>query len=414
MSRRRSFSDPSYRLHRQSGQAVVTLADGLGGRRDVLLGKYGTPDESPESWARYYQVLAEWKTNGRRLPTPDAQRTSEDSLTVNELILHFWQHVERHYRHPDGRPTSEQENYKIALRPLKELYGHASATSFGPKALKAVREKMIASVNPNTGLPWCRKSINQRIDRIKRLFKWAVGEELVPPGVLQAILAVKGLQKGRTEARESEPVTPVPDTFVEAVLPLVRPQVQAMIQLQLLTGMRPSEVCGMRGIDLDLSGRVWFYRPSHHKTAWRGKPRVIAIGPKAQEVLKKWLRLNVEEPLFQPREAEALRDAERSAARKSKRTPSQLARKAKKNPRRRPGVCYTVLSYGKAIDRAAEKAGVPAWNPNQLRHSHGTEVRRQFGLEAAQVALGHSQANVTEVYAERDLGLAERIAAEIG
>ena len=38
MSRR--FSVPSYRLHKQSGQAVVTLPDGLGGRRDVLLGPH--------------------------------------------------------------------------------------------------------------------------------------------------------------------------------------------------------------------------------------------------------------------------------------------------------------------------------------------------------------------------------------
>ena len=64
MSRRPSFSDPSYRLHKQSGRAVVTLPDGLGGRRDVLLGKY----DSPESWAKYYQTLAEWKAGGRRLP----------------------------------------------------------------------------------------------------------------------------------------------------------------------------------------------------------------------------------------------------------------------------------------------------------------------------------------------------------
>jgi hypothetical protein len=35
-------------------------------------------------------------------------------------------------------------------------------------------------------------------------------------------------------------------------------------------------------------------------------------------------------------------------------------------------------------------------------------------LEAAQVALGHSQAQITEVYAERDLALAAKVAAAIG
>ena len=54
------------------------------------------------------------------------------------------------------------------------------------------------------------------------------------------------------------------------------------------------------------------------------------------------------------------------------------------------------------------------WHPNQLRHLRATEVQRDFGLEAAQVALGHSRADVTQVYAERDLALAEKVAAEVG
>jgi site-specific recombinase XerC len=49
-----------------------------------------------------------------------------------------------------------------------------------------------------------------------------------------------------------------------------------------------------------------------------------------------------------------------------------------------------------------------------LRHSTATEIRRRFGLEAAQVVLGHSGANVTEVYAERDFELAMSVAKEIG
>ena len=57
---------------------------------------------------------------------------------------------------------------------------------------------------------------------------------------------------------------------------------------------------------------------------------------------------------------------------------------------------------------------MPYWSANQLRHSRATEVRRRYGLEAAQVALGHARADVTQVYAERDLALAEQIALEIG
>ena len=54
------------------------------------------------------------------------------------------------------------------------------------------------------------------------------------------------------------------------------------------------------------------------------------------------------------------------------------------------------------------------WSPNQLRHAAGTEVRRQYGLEAAQVILGHAKADVTQVYAERDMALAAEIMSKIG
>jgi site-specific recombinase XerC len=54
------------------------------------------------------------------------------------------------------------------------------------------------------------------------------------------------------------------------------------------------------------------------------------------------------------------------------------------------------------------------WTPNQLRHSAATEIRRRFGLEAAQTVLGHSKADVTQVYAERDYALAANVARQIG
>jgi site-specific recombinase XerC len=57
---------------------------------------------------------------------------------------------------------------------------------------------------------------------------------------------------------------------------------------------------------------------------------------------------------------------------------------------------------------------VPHWHPNQLRHAHATVVRRRLGLEAAQVALGHERADVTQVYAEKNLALAAKVAVEIG
>jgi hypothetical protein len=183
---------PSYRRHRQSGQAIVTLPDGFGNRRDVLLGKYGTAESRKE----YARVISEWEAAGQRLPPKSAESSAPD-LTINELCLAYWRHVEAYYV-KDGRPTSEQHVVRCALRYVKQLYGHTPARDFGPLALKAVRQKLIEHpivrkvkvIDPETGevreqekllqRGLARRNINKLVGRIKRMFSWAVEEELLP------------------------------------------------------------------------------------------------------------------------------------------------------------------------------------------------------------------------------------------
>ncbi len=54
------------------------------------------------------------------------------------------------------------------------------------------------------------------------------------------------------------------------------------------------------------------------------------------------------------------------------------------------------------------------WAPNQLRHAFATKIRRQAGLDAAQVMLGHADAHTTEIYAELDQAKGLQVAARIG
>ncbi len=75
---------------------------------------------------------------------------------------------------------------------------------------------------------------------------------------------------------------------------------------------------------------------------------------------------------------------------------------------------YDVATYRRAIARACEKAGLPVWTPHRLRHAAATEIRRQFGLEAAQAVLGHAALGVTQVYAEKNMEAAKRVMAKIG
>ena len=68
----------------------------------------------------------------------------------------------------------------------------------------------------------------------------------------------------------------------------------------------------------------------------------------------------------------------------------------------------------RAVKRLCEKAGVPKWTPNQLRHNAGTEIRRKHGLEAARLILGHRSMATTEIYAEKELDMAIQIVKEMG
>jgi integrase len=371
-----------------------------------LLGSW----RSKESKAEYAKVIGEWLANGRRFA--QAAPLPATDISIAELILAFWNHAERHYRRPDGSHTSALGIFKLALKPLRLMYADLPASRFGPLHLKVVRQRMLEG-EADRPKP-CRNTINKYIAHIRIVFNWAVGEGMVPPMVLFGMKAVSPLQAGRCDARESEPVKPVQGAFVDAIREYVLPPVWTMIELQGLTGMRPGEVVRMRACDIDMSGDVWTYKPAEHKMSYRGRERIICLGPQAQAIVRPYLQLDTQAYLFSPRRAMEERRIALRSKRQSKVQPSQLDRK-KANPKRQPNGRYTTSGYGHAVRRACRAANVPEWSPNQLRHSRATELRKRFGVEAARVALGHSDGTLTaEVYAEQDHGLALKIAAECG
>jgi integrase len=67
-----------------------------------------------------------------------------------------------------------------------------------------------------------------------------------------------------------------------------------------------------------------------------------------------------------------------------------------------------------AVRRACRRAGVPGWTALQVRHTRATEVRERYGVEGAQASLGHARVETSQIYAEKNRQLAERIAREIG
>jgi integrase len=266
-----------------------------------------------------------------------------------------------------GHKSAEWYLCKSFMMLLREHYGALPACEFKAKRLKELREYWV-------GNDWSRKYINEHVARLRRMYKWATSEEMVPTEVYQSLDSVAGLRKGKCKAHDNEPIKPVPDADVEKTIPHLPEQVATMVQVQRYCGCRPGELLKIRKMDINRTSDVWEVKLAKHKTLHHGKQRHVYFGPKSQALLLPRLVCGDDDVIF---------------------------------PMRRD-------SYRRAVQRAAVKADVPSWFPNQLRHASGTEVREIMGLEHAQVHLGHSHADVTQIYAETSQAKAIEVARRLG
>lgn len=331
---------------------------------------------------RFAKFFAEWVANPLvRSPQLIARRTIREAWGLYE------KHAEKYYRRADGSSTGEAENIALAFEYVLAKFGELSAAEFTPKMLKAARADMVAAdLAVNT--------INRFVGKIRQVFRWFVEEEIVEASVWHAMQAVTPIKAGRGEGRETDPVRPVPEEQVWATVAKLPETLAKMVELQLLTGMRPGELCRMRACDIEADGAVWLYKPGQHKKAHIGRQRTIFLGPKAQEIVKSRLAGRATDAeLFSPRDT---------------------VRDIGNEPHARIGQRYTKDAYGYAIRRACLKAEVPEWSPNRLRHNAATRLRKEFGLDVAQVVLGHRKADVTQVYAELDLAKAIGVMEKVG
>lgn len=373
----------------------------------TYLGVYGS-----ESSRTAYAVAVADVLSGRAITPPSTSRANTPAgvpavVTVREVCDRYVAYAKGYYV-KSGKVTAEAGMVATACGHATALFGDQPAESFGPLALKAIRDRIVAAGRART-------TVNGSINRVRRAFRWAAGEELISASVPTALATVPGLRAGRTTARETTPVMPADAKAVEETVAKLPAVVADMVRLQRLTGMRPGEVCDIRPHDLDRTGEVWTYRPESHKTQHHGRERVIFLGPKAQAILLRYLARDPGARCFRPCDSEAKRRAEAHADRT---TPLSCGNRPGTNVRTspvyQPGTRYSVNSYRQAIRRACDRAGVARWRPNQLRHAAATEVRARFGLEAAQVTLGHSTARTSEIYAEKNLAAGAAVAKAIG
>ena len=364
-------------------------------KRKFYFGKYGSPDAA--------QKFAKWLADAYSNTTAPAPKSH---IRVVDCVNLYLKHAEEYYS-VDGVKTQEFRNVHAAMQTLIWHAGTCLAADFGPRKLTEIQQAMVNEVVEERRV-YARTTINARIHRIRRCFRWCASMEYISADIVTGLEMIPGLSKGRTAAREAEPVTSVPISTVKATLPFVSPIVSTMFRVQLLCGMRPQDVCQMTTGAIDRSGDIWLYRPEHHKMSYAGRMLVKAIPPAAQELLKPLLRSSPTEPIFSPQDSlQYWRSMER------KRVPKR-AKESKPKPR----MPYSTASYGKAVVYAISRAAkhgvtIPHWTTNQLRHSIASQLRGTSGIEAAQLFLGHSKPDTTLIYAETSVETLSAIARQL-
>lgn len=376
--------------------------------------RFGKCDEvtRKEALARYNNWM------GREFLTRGS--VQGDEWTVQRLCGAYFDECKKIYM-KDGEQTSTLDNAKIGLQQLIDAYGDLDANDFdSPMLTKLAKEMCYSKRKDGSARTLSIGTVNSRVQTIRRMYVWARSHGWVSREAALDINATPLLRAGRCDAKPMRIVESVPAEVLAATLAKAPKTVADMVQLQILTGMRSGEVCQMRTVDIDRSGKVWIYSPRKHKMQHRRKIRVIAIGPRAQAILTPYIerRANIADPVFLA--AEAHRERLELSGSPEWRA-YQLSRSHFRPSRAFRADTYLNRIY-QACDHAFDSDGEKRkakdyshrWHPHQLRHNAATVTRAELGSEAAQDMLGHSQMSTTMIYAERTVERLKEIALKVG
>jgi integrase len=327
-----------------------------------------------------------------------AEAVATGPLTVRHITQAYRDHAKTRY----VKNPQEIRRYSRLCDQLDEQFGDTLADQFGPLKLRKFRDYLV-----KTGI--ARKYVNRLVNCAVAIFAHAVSVEMLAMERVAALKTIESLHYGQTVAPETVPVVPVDIEVVRKTAKHLPPPVKAMLRIQLVTGMRPKEICTMRPCDIDRTdSEVWVYIPASHKTRWRGKAKRIPLVGDAKQAVTDYLNRDEKAFLFSPKESMAWRRAVGTAKRT---TPPSCGNRVGSNrklrPKSEPKDYYTTNAYRQAIVRAARAAKVPEWHPYQCRHLTASAIRAALGgVEEGRALLGHSTALQTEHYAMDDLAKA--------
>lgn len=362
---------PVCRHHTSSGQARITISI-RGSRYERYFGVWGE-DATKRAYAAFCR---DWIALG-----PLAALGVSATL-LSELVEQYLEYVDREYV-KRGRKSSECHAQRSALRPLIELYGNREIPLFGVDQFRDYQRHLASR-------GYARKTIRDHSNRVLQLIRFGAERGLVSGEQWDRLRAAKKIRRGAGMGKASKKKKPVSDSDMRATFPHlhkreeVRSMLQSMIELQRLIGLRPREICVMRGCDLDQSCDEWLYTvPAEwNKMDHLEREQTYFIGPKAKAILLTLLgRKKNEEYIFvlPGRDAPVEREW-----------------------------------YQRRIKSACLQAGIEPWQPHRLRHSKATEILEHTGSfrEAAE-AIGDTEEVARRNYTDSD-AIRRRLARETG
>lgn len=254
------------------------------------------------------------------------------------------------------------ENYiadrKFTCRILLDSVHDMPAKKFTPKVFagwleKLKQKKLVANSIRNYRLT------------VLAAFRWAQTQELIPSGFYHDLTAVPVPRGAKRNPKIKPPKKEDFEKILKALRAAGKNEAADILEIQALTGMRPSEVCRLKKSNFKRieGSNVWEISFQKHKTFMKtGEPTKRFVGRKAMRILEKYFQFENLFTLNSPR-------------------------------------------VSQIVFRIAKKEGIP-FHQYQLRHYAGTRAREVLGLDAAQVVLGHESRKTSEIYAEKDVSLA--------
>jgi len=167
---KKSQSTPP-KMGNNGGTAFVRI----NGKR-IYLGKFG----SPEAAQNYARCVAEWAISNA---DPEQAGQPIGSITVDSLAIAYLDHAQKN---DAGHYCCIRTCVKILL----QLYSGITVSAFTPKCLTAVQHQLTQHIGAK-GKPFSRQYCNELVHRLKRMFRWGVAQELVPPAVADALKYVR-------------------------------------------------------------------------------------------------------------------------------------------------------------------------------------------------------------------------------